>query len=1482
VADDPEVQDLRTTIETLKFDIDQFKEDFVSHIRGINPAIDVDAHAASSVIVVATSSITSTNVQGALEEIQSDVDGIISGTGQANTYSNAGTAGVGIVLTKAGVDLPFKSIAAGNSGVSITDDTATNSVDISILTSGIDHADLGSIGTNSHGVIDTHLANSDVHFELSSITTLGDVAFTGDISVSGTADLGSLNVSGNTILGGTLSVSNATTLNSAVTINSTLVVSGSTTLSDLIVTGDLSVSGTADIGTLVVSGVTNLQGATTISGALVVNASATFSAVTITTLNVSASAVIGSLVVSGSSQFNGSILVSGATVLGATLQVSGTSTFNSKLTVNSDLSVSGTGTFGTLQATTLHITGSTTLNNLVVSGCATFNDEVTFNSAVTINAAVTIESAVSINSDLTVSGTTTLGVMEVNNSANFLASINVCGLATLGNLVVSGTSTFNDQVTINGAVTINSNTVINGDLTVSGAIIAGSFTFPTAINFSDINASGTTTLNTLVVSGTSCFNSPARFKSTVTTSALFVNDTALFACGVNINCNLSVSGTGTFDSVHVTHSATAANDHAISVDCDAKGFGDIKALEINYVTGGISAGDTTTVILVSIDQTTAGSASVAAMEVLATDGVADVHGMIIGAGVAVLEQHVGAFANASTIEVNGTATTAALSIGGAGNIPIFTLDNDTVLIGSSATFEEIQFIFETPASAPGVAPTFEFSTTGSSFAFFTPTDGTDGMRTNGVVAYSTENIPTWGLNTASEFAIRVVRTRNSVTTTPVVDLINIAATEDFEWDSSGNIIARSLLVDHIHAPLTIDHSATAAGEHSLEMDVHVNGFGDVKAIDVDYITGAIISGSDEAIILVNIDEEEAVGGTVIALEVLATDGTATIQAVFAGAGVQPIEQQAGSFGNATTIEVNGTATTAALSIGGSGSIPVFTADNDTIVVGFTSIFEEMEFIFETVANQTIQPTFEHSVTGSSFTVFTPVDGTNGCRNNGVIAWEDADIPTWGVGTASEFLIRVTRTRNNLGTTPVMNRIEIAATTEFTWDCSGNLHVNDISAAGDLTVAGTATVGTLVVSGVTNLQGATTVSGALTVNAAAAFNSGVSVNETLIVSGLSTLNSAVINGGLVVSGTTNLQGATTISGATVINSTFTVNSAAIINSTLNVSGATTLRSTLQVDGATTINAALVVSGTTNLQGTTTVSGAFVVNAVSTFNSGVTINGDVVISGSLTVAGINIVSHISDTGIHFAISSIPASTDIATVIKTADYVATTADDFIRFDTSASNLTLTLFSAAGNSGAVLYVKKVSVDTNAVTIDGDGTNTIDDELNYVLRGQFEAVMIVCDGANWHTMGIRAQLSEVSLYDGNGRGSDSGSRRYSTVFKNVTNGHMTLTQSSTAGDSVTINVAGLYFVLQTDWRSSSQDMGIAVTINETTNINPADSGVTAAQIWTRTVLAGGTTIVTCSGLRFLQPGDIVKPKVNTVTGVATDTRAHFECVKVA
>jgi hypothetical protein len=88
---------------------------------------------------------------------------------------------------------------------------------------------------------------------------------------------------------------------------------------------------------------------------------------------------------------------------------------------------------------------------------------------------------------------------------------------------------------------------------------------------------------------------------------------------------------------------------------------------------------------------------------------------------------------------------------------------------------------------------------------------------------------------------------------------------------------------------------------------------------------------------------------------------------------------------------------------------------------------------------------------------------------------------------------------------------------------------------------------------------------------------------------------------------------------------------------------------------------------------------------------------------------------------------------TTSKTANYTATASDDVILCSASGGAFTITLPAAASSTGLHLVVKKTDSGFNAVTIDGNASETIDGATTKKLSTQYESIEIVCDGSNWH-----------------------------------------------------------------------------------------------------------------------------------------------------
>ena len=255
-------------------------------------------------------------------------------------------------------------------------------------------------------------------------------AFSGDaLSVIGPTNLdGALDASGIVSFASTggnagapdLSVAGFAKIAQGLYVDSTLDVTGAANLtSTLGVTGAATLSSTLDVtGAVLLSSTLNVTDAATLNGAVVVDStlSATGAVDFDSTLNVDGAVTfVSTLAVTGTSTL-GVLDASGAATLSSTLGVTGAAT------LSSTLGVTGTSTLGVLDA------GSTTLDDLAVSGGSSFSE-------------VAASGAVILNDTLSVLLGATLG-------------------ATLD---VTGVATFLNSVTSNGTLTAENNLIVNGD-----------------------------------------------------------------------------------------------------------------------------------------------------------------------------------------------------------------------------------------------------------------------------------------------------------------------------------------------------------------------------------------------------------------------------------------------------------------------------------------------------------------------------------------------------------------------------------------------------------------------------------------------------------------------------------------------------------------------------------------------------------------------------------------------------------------------------------------------------------------------------------------------------------------------------------------------------------------------------------------------------------------------------------------------------------
>ena len=338
----------------------------------------------------------------------------------------------------------------------------------------------------------------------------------------------------------------------------------------------------------------------------------------------------------------------------------------------------------------------------------------------------------------------------------------------------------------------------------------------------------------------------------------------------------------------------------------------------------------------------------------------------------------------------------------------------------------------------------------------TSTDGV--LRISAPLTYTDGgNYITLGLDTAGDYTVGSI-TFAGATGTNLINMPDNLLDALSIQEGSNKYVTFDTVDDEedifFYKSVDILHTATHADDHALEVDTDAAGHGDVKAIDIDYITGDISTGEDEGILLLNIDRTLATGGDIFALEVLATDQVTGITGIYGlkiGPEIGPVHQDSGEFIDPTLATNDTPRTHVGYMADGilANTTDIFKLEDDYIIISANDAFQDMELVFSTPASKNIRPTFHYSISGiDTFAEFTPVDGTDGCRHTGVISWDADDVTGGGAhvadSTTGKFAIKIIRTKAGNMTTPVLGYAKTAKTAEYVWDEDGDVNIRKLA------------------------------------------------------------------------------------------------------------------------------------------------------------------------------------------------------------------------------------------------------------------------------------------------------------------------------------------------------------------------------------------------------------------------------------------------------
>lgn len=286
------------------------------------------------------------------------------------------------------------------------------------------------------------------------------------------------------------------------------------------------------------------------------------------------------------------------------------------------------------------------------------------------------------------------------------------------------------------------------------------------------------------------------------------------------------------------------------------------------------------------------------------------------------------------------------------------------------------------------------------------------------------------------------------------DTNTLLSTENVILDGSSNPRDITLGIIRILQTPNIDST------RGIAIITDAAGFGDTKALEVDWTATGVAAGDFEAVIDLDIDTANSSGGTIIGLEITGTDtGSATVYGMLTGVGINPILNEAGVFGNVeTAFTFDSVFTDVTADFNSTASdVQMFVSNGDLVYIGMAALFDEVEFILAvTASNAGIQPIFEYSDGATGWITFSPTDNTNGMRQNGDLVWIATSLAGWAQDTVNsisgKFWIRITRGAVTVATPPTEDLVQVNNDLDFMWDSSGNLNVASLSSGFNAEIA----------------------------------------------------------------------------------------------------------------------------------------------------------------------------------------------------------------------------------------------------------------------------------------------------------------------------------------------------------------------------------------------------------------------------------------------
>ena len=132
------------------------------------------------------------------------------------------------------------------------------------------------------------------------------------------------------------------------------------------------------------------------------------------------------------------------------------------------------------------------------------------------------------------------------------------------------------------------------------------------------------------------------------------------------------------------------------------------------------------------------------------------------------------------------------------------------------------------------------------------------------------------------------------------------------------------------------------------------------------------------------------------------------------------------------------------------------------------------------------------------------------------------------------------------------------------------------------------------------------------------------------------------------------------------------------------------------------------------------------------------------------------------------------------KTANYTVSTNDGDnvqVNVDATSGAATITFYAASGNTGKIITVKKTDSSANAVTLDGNASETLDGATTLTLSAQYDSATLVCNGTNWikasaigaGAIAVSGMAANDDIYASSATQLKAGARQLRQTFRGLT-----------------------------------------------------------------------------------------------------------------